>query len=45
MQVGDRVVSINGIQTDYMTAQEFYEVLNETDLPLNFEIEFDVSGM
>ena len=45
MQIGDRVVSINGIQTDYMTPQEFHEMLNETELPLKFEIEFDVSGM
>ena len=44
MQVGDRILSINGIRTEFMTSEEFHRVVYESGTSLRMEIEFDVTG-
>jgi len=43
VQVGDRIVSMNGMETDYISCVEFYESLDETTLPIKFLVEFNIS--
>jgi len=43
LQVGDRVLSINGIRTEFMSVEEFYRAVYESGTSLRMEIEFDVT--
>eukprot|EP00794_Sanderia_malayensis_P006326 gene6326-7051_t len=43
LQVGDRIISINGIRTDYMPFEEFQRIMFESVTSLRLEVEFDIT--
>lgn len=47
MQVGDRLLSINGIPTEDGTLEEAHQLLRDSALAnkVTLEIEFDVAGI
>ena len=44
VQIGDRILSINGIRTEFMSGEDFYRAIYESGTSLRMEIEFDVTG-
>ena len=44
LQAGDRILSINGIRTEFMSSEEFHRAVFESGTSLRMEIEFDVTG-
>lgn len=47
LQIGDRILSINGVPTEDSTLEETNQLLRDSSIPaqLTLEMEFDVAGM
>ncbi len=44
LQIGDRIVSVNGIRTDFMSYEEFQRVVFDSATSLRLEVDFDITG-
>ena len=44
LQAGDRILSISGIRTEFMSSEDFQRALCESGTSVRMEIEFDVTG-